>query len=87
MNFIDDHCCEQLTLESISKHFGYNKTYFSRIFNDHIGMSLNNYINMVRYDKFTALSKDTEDSTITDLVFKCGFSSLSTFYRIRKTRE
>ncbi len=87
LNFIDEHYCEPITLESISKEFGYNKTYFSRLFNGHIGMTLNNYINMVRYDKFDSMIKNPENSTVTELIFKCGFPSLSTFYRIRKYHE
>ena len=84
LDYIDAHCTEAITLESISEHFGYNKTYFSRLFNNHITVSLSNYINMVRYDKFEALAKKNRNANITDLAFKCGFTSMSTFYRIRK---
>lgn len=85
LTYIDEHYCEQLTLESIANHFGYNKTYFSRLFNGHIGMSLNNYINMVRYDKFESAESDLR--TVTDLALKCGFTSMSTFYRAQKARR
>lgn len=84
LDYIDAHCTEAITLESISEHFGYNKTYFSRLFNNHITVSLSNYINMVRYNKFEALVKENRNANITDLAFKCGFTSMSTFYRIRK---
>lgn len=87
LNFIDEHYAEPINLETISKHFGYNKTYFSRLFNGYIGMSLNNYLNMVRYDKFDSMQKNPKNQTITDLVFKCGFPSLSTFYRVQKNRK
>ena len=86
LNYIDVHYMEPITLESISEHFGYNKTYFSRVFNNHIAVSLNNYINMVRYNKFEELLKENRSSNITDLAFKSGFTSMSTFYRTRKMR-
>ena len=84
LNYIDVHYMEPITLESISEYFGYNKTYFSRLFNNHIAVSLSNYINMVRYDKFEELAKENRTDNITDLALKCGFSSMSTFYRTRK---
>lgn len=86
LKFIDTHYSEPITLESISAHFGYNKTYFSRLFNEKIGMSLTNYINMVRYDKFDKFYKNT-DKNITEAVLECGFSSLPTFYRTQKIRK
>ena len=86
LNYIDSHYNETITLESISAHFGYNKNYFSRLFNEKIGMSLTNYINMVRYDKFEKIYKNT-DKNITEIVMECGFSSLPTFYRTQKIRN
>ncbi len=86
LNYIDLHYREPITLESISGYFGYNKTYFSRLFNSHIGMSLSNYINMIRYDKFDALVKENRNANVTELAFKCGFPSMSTFYRTRNSR-
>ena len=87
LNYIDEHFREQITLETLSARFGYNKTYFSRLFNQHIGMSMNNYINMVRYDTFERLYGNKLGENITELVFDCGFSSLATFYRVREFRN
>ena len=87
LSYIDVHFQEPISLESISAHFGYNKTYFSRLFNKHIGMSLNNYINMIRLNHFEVLSKNSNEANITDLIFACGFSSLATFYRVYNFRK
>lgn len=87
LEYIDDHFRDKITLESLAATFGYNKTYFSRLFNQHIGMSVNNYINMVRLDRFEKLSADSKSENITELVFDCGFSSLATFYRVREVRR
>ncbi len=87
LEYIDNHYMDKITLESLSSTFGYNKTYFSRLFNQHIGMSVNNYINMVRLDYFEKLYDDSKCDNITELVFDCGFSSLATFYRVREFRR
>lgn len=36
LNYIDQNFREHITLETLSSEFGYNKTYFSRLFNQHI---------------------------------------------------
>ncbi len=87
LQFVDDNYTEPLSLESISAKFGYNKTYFSRMFNRYIGMSLTDYINMVRYDNFEKLLKNNPENNITNLALECGFSSLATFYRVRNVRN
>ena len=87
LDYIDNHFQEPITLDSISAHFGYNKTYFSRLFNKHIGTALNNYVNMIRLDKFERLYKESNGEHITELIFACGFSSLPTFYRAWNFRK
>ena len=82
LNYIDDHYTEPLTLTSISKHFGYNKCYFSNFFHKNTGRKLNDYINEIRLEKFVELATSATDSTLYDLVFNCGFESMTTFYRI-----
>lgn len=87
LRFVDNHYAEPLSLEEISAHFGYNKTYFSRMFNRYIGMSLSSYVNNVRYDQFEQMLKNNPNANITDLAFECGFSSLATFYRVKNERS
>lgn len=82
LNYIDDHYAEPLTLTSISNYFGYNKCYFSDFFHKNTGRKLNDYINEIRLEKFVELATSATDSTMYDLVFNCGFESMTTFYRI-----
>ena len=81
LHYIDEHYKEPLTLESISGVFGYNKYYFSRIFNRYIGESLSNYINVVRVQHFMRQAKEMENPQISKLAEECGFESMPTFYR------
>ncbi len=81
LNYIDEHSDEPITLDSISSEFGYNKYYFSRLFNMYIGDTLNSYINMVRVRKVVSLAQRDESLRLSELVFECGFDSMTTFYR------
>ena len=81
LGYIDDHFEEQITLDSIAAEFGYNKYYFSRLFNTYIGDSLNGYINMVRVNNVIARAKKKESGNLSQIIFDCGFDSMTTFYR------
>ena len=80
LGYIDKHFEEPITLDTIAAEFGYNKYYFSRLFNTYIGDSLNGYINMVRVNNVIARAKKSDDS-LADIIFDCGFDSMTTFYR------
>lgn len=81
LQYINLHYKEKLTLESVANEFGYNKYYFSRIFNRYIGENLSNYINVVRIQNFMRLARETENPQISKLAEECGFESMPTFYR------
>lgn len=82
-SYIDQHFHEDITLDNIAKHFGYNKYYFSKLFNSLFSISLNNYINNVRISKFIEKAQKAKNlqSTITNLAYDCGFNSMPPFYR------
>lgn len=52
-----------------------------RLFQQKLGVSLNQYIQLVRVNAACALMEST-DQTITNIAFACGFTSLSNFYRV-----
>ena len=43
-------------------------------------LRLNGYINMVRVNNVIARAKKSDDS-LADIIFDCGFDSMTTFYR------
>lgn len=81
LNYIDNNYASPVTLDALSETFGYNKYYFSRLFNKYIGENLNNYVNIVRLQHFMSAAKKEENTPIAELAFSCGFDSLTTFYR------
>ena len=85
LNYIDEHSEEKLTLDSLSKQFGYNKYHFSKLFNSSVGQNLNNYINGIRIKKFTHEYSKKQDCNIMNLAFNLGFDSMPSFYRAFKS--
>lgn len=81
LNYIDLNYDKPITLDSVSATFGYNKYYFSRLFNRVVGENLSNYVNIVRLRHFMQLRKQDDASSVSQLAFSCGFNSLTTFYR------
>ena len=81
LQYINMHYKEPLTLEGVASAFGYNKYYFSRIFNRYIGESLSNYINVVRVQNFMRAANEEKNPQISRLAEECGFESMPTFYR------
>lgn len=81
LNYIDDHFSERLSLDALADTFGYNKYYFSRLFNAHIGENFNQYINRVRIRNVISRAKRSDKPDLSEIVFDSGFESMTTFYR------
>ena len=70
---------ENLTLESLAKEVGTNRTYLSRMFNQKKLIGFDNYINLKRLSY--ACSIADRDMSVDMLVCECGFPSVRSFYR------
>ena len=81
LSYIEEHSAEPIDLATISDHFGYNKYYFSRLFNRTVGTNLTSYISFVRLRTFMRLYKEHKREKISKLASLAGFDSLPTFYR------
>ncbi len=79
--YIDNNYTEKITLENLSDKFGYNKCYFSKMFNTYMHTNLNNYINNIRIKAFITKYLKNRTENITHLAYEVGFDSKSTFYR------
>ena len=81
LHYIDNNYSTDIMLDSIADAFGYNKYYFSRLFNKYIGENLTNYINVVRLQNFITQAKGRTETPLSTIAFECGFDSLTTFHR------
>ena len=55
INFIHDNCVENLRMDKVADYFGYNYSYFSRIFKRRLGKSFSEYVSYVRIEKVKEL--------------------------------
>lgn len=81
LQFIRDHCNEKLTLSNLSKMCFYNPSYFSRIFSEHYGITLTDFIQNSRFERAVELLLDKTLST-DEIAINSGFGSKRTFYKI-----
>ena len=85
--YIDKHAADGLTLDGVAQHFGYNSSYFSRLFSKCVGMPFNEYVNLAKLNLFDKLSKSKDHKSITELIYASGFQSTATFYRVYEKRR
>ncbi len=85
LQFIRDNCGEKLTLSELSKMCFYNPSYFSRMFREHYGITLTEFIQNSRFERACGLLSD-KTLSIDDIVTRSGFGSKRTMYKIFNER-
>lgn len=89
LKYINDHYIEDISLTQVAKRIGYTKEYCSKIFAEVVGMSFRDYLNFLRMKKaneYFSMKKELRLTT-TEIVYKCGFNSTATFYRVLKSMK
>lgn len=81
--YIEDNFKSSISLDSIAKHFGYSKYYFSHLFNKCFHCNLNDYLNLVRC-RHTINYVLEDHMSVSEAAFASGFVSMRTFYRTFK---
>ena len=82
-NYIQEHCTEELTLDDVANKGGFSKYYFDRLFKQFTGVSFYRYLNQKRI----ALAEElliNPDVSVTEVAYRSGFSSVSSFTRMFK---
>lgn len=85
LQYIREHCAEKLTLEDLSKSCFYNPSYFSRLFKEHYGMTLTEFLSNTRLEKAQQLLEQTSLS-VEEIALQSGFSGRNAFYKLFKER-
>ena len=80
LNYVQENFTKDISLKSIADEFCYNYHYISKYLNRVLGISFVDFINQHRINYASYLLKNTEDS-ITDITYKCGYSSIRSFNR------
>ena len=79
--YIDNNYFKNITLESLSQRFGYEKTYLSKLLNKFLGMNLREYLNRRRIVGVNKIKKRNPEMPLLKISEECGFESPNTFYR------
>jgi YesN/AraC family two-component response regulator len=82
-NYIELNFSENLTIESLSKTFGYSKSYIAHVFSDKLKIPFRMYLNGLRCEKAYILLK-LKSKSVTEVASEVGFLSLNTFTRTFK---
>ena len=80
-DYIDRNLGEELTLSALAQKCFYNPSYFSRVFKEHFGTSLTEYINKRRMDRAKKLLCEGKLS-VEEIAYRVGYPSKSSFYRV-----
>lgn len=80
LNYVQENFSKDISLESIANEFCYNYNYLSKYLNKVLGISFVDFINQHRINYASYLLRNTDD-TITDIAYKCGYSSIRSFNR------
>jgi YesN/AraC family two-component response regulator len=75
-----------LKADQISKHFGYNADYISRLFKAHYGKSLKEYMSNVKIDYIKQLLL-TSELPLSDVAYNAGFYDYKYFLKFFKYHE
>jgi len=84
--YLDEHFAEDLTVEAVARRFGFSKYHFSRLFKQYTSYTFCDYLHYRRI-KAAELLMPQMDLSLTDIAYRAGFSSLSTFSRLFRQRR
>ncbi|MFC4810932.1 helix-turn-helix domain-containing protein [Paenibacillus sp. GCM10023250] len=80
---IDVRLGEDMSLPALASQASMSPSYFSRLFKQHTGLNVTEYVIAKRIMRAKELLADT-DRTVAEIAAACGFDSLPHFYRMFK---
>ncbi len=81
--YINVHCTEDLTLDSVAELAGFSRFHFSRLFKEFANVTFYKYLNGRRIDYAEKLLMDP-NMNVMEVASRSGFNSLSAFMRMFK---
>lgn len=84
--YLEEHCAEKITLESVAEHFFLNKHYLARLFKEQYGVSVNSYLTQVRITRAKQMLRFT-DKAVSVIAAECGLEDANYFSRVFKKVE
>jgi YesN/AraC family two-component response regulator len=86
IQYIYDHCSENITLETLSKVFYLSPSILSKKLRKQICVDFRIFVNDIRIHKAVRMMEAPKNrkKKIEDIAILCAFNSMSTFYRCYK---
>ncbi|WP_455715824.1 response regulator transcription factor [Anaerosporobacter sp.] len=85
LDYIEHNYERPLKLETIAPLFGYNSSYFGKLFTQKMGLNFNSYLDQVRIKKATYLLDNT-DMKVYEIASKVGYKNVDYFHQKFKKR-
>ena len=73
LNYLDENFTMQVRLRDIASLTGLSVTYVSHLFSERVGISIQEYLNNLRFERAMNLARNTELS-VTEISLRSGFS-------------
>ena len=73
---------EHITYRNAVQFMNMSDAYFSRYFKRQAGMTISQYLNVVRIEKAVQLLDSAPTMKITDVMLRCGFNTIRSFNRV-----
>ncbi|MBQ7822271.1 MAG: helix-turn-helix domain-containing protein [Clostridia bacterium] len=84
--YIRTHSAQRIELTHLADMCHYNRSYFSRAFRAHTGVSLSEYVKAIRLENACALLMSDRDKSVEEIAREVGFSDKSAFFREFRAR-
>ena len=86
LNYIHEHCLEDLSLAMISEHFDLTEGYVSKLLKETANIKFKNYLNHLKIKKSKELLQ-TGKYKITEVSGMVGYNNVNSFIRVFKREE
>jgi len=81
--YVDEHCCEYISLSGVAEEFGVGEKYLGKVFKKYTGENFTMYINKKRIERAKNMLIQTQIS-VKDISEMCGYGDYPYFARVFK---
>ncbi len=78
--YIENNVDKPCTLHELANELRYNESYLSRMFQKSVGVPYSEYVRNIKVNHACYLLRNSDES-ILNIAMKCGYATLSSFYR------
>ncbi|WP_079910619.1 AraC family transcriptional regulator [Paenibacillus sp. 32352] len=80
LDYMNTHYCEPIDVHHVAQHVGIHRSYFSKVFTEHLGLTPVKYLIKLRMNKAMELLKETP-LTVAEIAYTLHYSDAASFSR------